>query len=414
MPKYSYTALDAKGNKISGERFATSTEALEGEIQGTLLTVFEIKTTASAKPTGASQFTIPALFVSFFEQKVTQKELKIFCQQLYTLLKAGLPITMSVSKLVESAQNPKLRAALELVLVSLNQGRELAFGMSQSPAVFSDFMITLVKVGETSGQLSTVFQHLADYLDLEITTTGKIKSALRYPKMVIIAIAAAIMTVNIFVIPAFSKMFDSFHEALPLPTRILMGTSNFFVHYWYIMLIVFMGFYFGFRYALKTPRGALYWSAVKLKMPVTGSIVGRLTLVRFTKLFSILLKAGMTPYESIQLVGVSTKDAYFSQQILSISESIARGNSIASALEHTNIFPTLMMQMVSLGEASGSIETLLGEVSDFYQADVENDLTHLSEAIEPILLVVVGGMVLILALGVFLPLWNLSSAIGKT
>ncbi len=408
MPKFSYVGMSSKGKTVKGVINAGSEQAAIAQLPDTIvLTIQEEKTSeASAQQ---PKLGLRASFAALFEPKFSQKELQLFCQQMYTLLKAGLPIITAITKLIETTQNKQLVDALSLVLVALNQGRSLSFGMSQSPNIFSDFVVTLVKVGETSGKLYVVFHHLTEFLELEIDTKKKVTSAFRYPKMVIISILIALMIINAFVIPSFAQLFASFHGTLPMATRILMATSYVITTYWYLFIGITAFLIFAFRYSLQTPRGKIIWSQFKLKIPIIGGIVGRLTLSRFTKLFSILLEAGMTPYESIELVGRSTSDAFFSQKILEIADLISRGNTITAALQQINIFPPLVLQMISLGEDSGNLDTMLGEVTEFYQREAEYDIAHISEAIEPILLLVVGAMVLVLALGVFLPMWDMSS-----
>ena len=406
MPEFHYIARDKQGQKMVGKRIAESAEELAETLQTESLIPVEISPVQFAvKKTKSVNITLP----QFFQPKVPEKELQMFCRQMYTLLKAGIPIITTVTRLTETARNKQLVDALKEVLVSLNQGRSLSVGLSKCPQVFSNFFINLVKVGENSGQLDQIFLYLAEYVELEVDTKKKIKSAFRYPKMVSIALLIALLIINTFVIPAFSALFKSFQGNLPIPTLILMATSNFILSYWYILIGSVVGGIAAFRYYVKTQTGMLKWAKFKLNIPIMGWIVQRITLTRFAKLFAMVLRAGLTAVEGIELVGASTNDAYFAQRIKMTSELIARGNTIASAITQTQLFPPLMVQMIALGEESGNIDTLLDEVAEFYQREIAYDLAHLSETIEPILLVVVGGIVLMLALGVFLPMWNMAS-----
>jgi len=280
---------------------------------------------------------------------------------------------------------------------------------SECPDVFSEFFVNLVKVGENSGQLDKIFLYLAEYVELEVDTKKKMKAAFRYPKMVSIALLIAILVINTFVIPAFSQLFKSFQGTLPIPTQILVATSNFILGYWYIMLGFVGAAIFAFRYFVSRPTGKVKWAKFKISIPIMGWIAHRVTLTRFAKLFAMVLRAGLTTVEGISLVGASTNDAYFAQKIKETSALIARGNTIASAITQTELFPPLMVQMIALGEESGNIDTLLDEVAEFYQRELAYDIAHLSETIEPILLVAVGCIVMMLALGVFLPMWNMAS-----
>lgn len=405
MPEFRYIVRDKSGTKITGQREAVSSEKLAEQLQSERLIPLEISPIVAKEKEKTSKFTLPSLV----EEKVPEKELQMFCRQMYTLLKAGIPIITTVTRLSETTRNKQLVGALEDILLTLNQGRSLSVGMSKCPKIFSDFFVNLVKVGESSGQLDKIFLYLAEYVELEVDTKKKIKTAFRYPKMVIIAVLIALLVINTFVIPAFKQLFEGFQGTLPLPTRILMASSNFILSYWYILLGGSFLIAFAFRSWKKTPKGMIQWAKFKIKVPIMGWIVHRITLARFAKLFSMVLRAGLTAVEGIELVGASTNDAYFAERIKVTSELVARGNTIAGAIAQTQLFPPLMVQMIALGEESGNIDNLLDEVAEFYQRELMYDLAHLSEAIEPILLLVVGAIVLLLALGVFLPMWNMAS-----
>ena len=406
MSEFRYIVRDRNGKKLLGHREAASAEELALQLQAEALIPLEITIIqASAQKITSTRFALP----DFLEPKVPQKELQMFCRQMYSLLKAGIPIITTVTRLTETTRNKQLVKALNEVLVSLNEGRSLSFGLSKRPKVFSSFFVNLVTVGENSGQLDKIFLYLAEYVELEIETRKKIKTALRYPKMVLFAILLALLVINTFVIPAFAQLFESFQGTLPVPTQILMATSAFIISYWYILIGSVVTAIIIFRYVVKTPTGKIKWAQFKLKIPIMGWIVHRITLTRFAKLFAMVLRAGLTAVQGIELVGASTDNAYFAEKIKMTSELIARGNTIAGAITQTQLFPPLMVQMIALGEESGNIDELLDEVADFYQRELVYDLAHLSEAIEPILLTVVGVIVLILALGVFLPMWNMAS-----
>ena len=243
--------------------------------------------------------------------------------------------------------------------------------------------------------------------------TKKVKAALRYPIMVLSAIIIAMIIINIFVIPAFAKLYANFHGTLPLPTRILLATSDFMISYWYAIVGVILIASIMLRSYIKSPAGAVQWGGLQLKIPVVGWLVHRILLSRFARLFSLVLRAGIPAVDGIQMVGSSTGNAHVAKKIATITELVERGNTISAAIDKTALFPPLVIQMIVLGEESGSIDRLLDEVADYYQREINYDIERLSDAIEPILLVIIGGMVLVLALGVFLPMWNLASLIQK-
>ncbi len=405
MPLFTYTAIDPTGKPQTGQRTALSEEDVAAQLQREGVTPLDITLVSKTEQTASTGLTFP----NFFKEKVSKDSLHMFCRQMYAVLKAGIPIGTAVSRLAETARDKPLKEALQHIVGDLNQGRSLYIAMSQCPAVFSPFFVNLVKVGESTGQLDEVFLHLSSYLELETDTTKKLKTALRYPIFVVIALLIALLVINAFVIPAFASMFATFKAQLPLPTRILLATSSFLISYWYLILGGVIGSIIAFRLYIKTPEGELKWATIQLKIPIIGWLIHRIMLARFARLYALVLRAGLTAVDGIELVGASTGNAYVAKKIKSISNLVSRGNSISSAIAKTGLFPPLVVQMITLGEETGSIDDLLDNVADFYQREIEYDLVRLSDAIEPIMLVLMAGMVLILALGVFLPMWDLAS-----
>lgn len=411
MPEFQYTAIDSQGNSVEGSRNALSAEDLANQLDRESLTPIEISSSPMRK--GASRSPKKVSRSKFFKQKVSQEELQMFCRQMYTVIKAGLPLGIAVARLAETSRDKHLTTALDQVLANLNKGRMLHQSLAQFPDVFNSFFVNLVRVGETTGQLDIVFLHLSHYLELEVDTRKKIKTAMRYPILVMIATLVALLVINIFVIPQFASLFNSFQGDLPIITRILVATSDFLINYWYILLAVISLLIFGFRYWTRTDKGMFHWSKMQLKIPVIGSLVHRIILARFARLYALVLRSGLTAVDGMKLVGSSTGNVFVASKIKTVSDLVGRGNSIAKSIAQTQLFPPLVIQMITLGEETGEIERLLDDVADFYQREIAFDLVRLSDAIEPILLVIMGVMVLILALGVFLPMWDLASVALK-
>lgn len=408
MPDFQFTARDADGRQITDRRNALSAEDLAAQLMKESLTPIDISKATKQVARGK-----PANQTKWFQKKVSKEELQMLCRQMYTVLKAGIPIGIAVTRLAETSRNKTLSDALRQVILALNQGKSLYSSLAQFPNIFSDFFVNLVKVGENSGKLEAVFLHLADYLELESDTKKKLKTALRYPIMVIAANVIAIVVINLLVIPAFSQLFKSFGQQLPLPTKILMTTSDLMVNYWWILLIIVVLLIVGIRYYLKTPGGAMSWAKWQLKIPVIGWIIYRINLGRFTSLYSLVLQAGLPAVEGLDLVAGSTGNIFIAQKIKSVSFYVARGTTIANAVAQAKMFPPLIVQMITLGEETGNLDKMLQEVADFYKREVDYDLVRLSDAIEPILLIIMGAMVLILALGVFMPMWKIASTAGR-
>ncbi|KTD19900.1 type II secretion system F family protein [Legionella londiniensis] len=407
MPEFQYTARDQKGNEINGRRRALTAEDLAGQLQNESLIPLDIKLAGKTQEKKHPAFELPKLF----KPKVSQEELQMFCRQMYSVLKAGVPISIAVERLAETARDKTLANVLQQTLASLNQGHSLYLSLSQFPDIFSDFFINLVKVGESTGRLEQAFLHLAEYIDLKVETQKKIKSALRYPILVLVATVVALIVINAFVIPAFAALFAQFKGDLPLMTRILIASSNFLTSYWYIALLMVLTVIIALRYYIKTPEGELQWGRLELKLPVVGWLIHRIILARFARLYALVLRSGLSAVEGIELVGNSIGNAFVAKKIKAVGTLIARGNSISLSIAQTHLFSPLVIQMITLGEETGTIDELLDEVADFYQREIDYDLVRLSDAIEPIMLSVMAVMVLILALGVFLPMWQLAGQV---
>ncbi len=408
MALFHYKCRNPQGSLVSGSREAESQESLASALQAENLIPVEISKAKAGGLSRSIEFNLPSLRA----KKVSKDELQVFCRQMYTLLKAGIPVLMAVGRLSETTRDAVLSDALNTIIVRLKEGQPLYLALKEFKHIFSSFFVNLVRVGEETGNLDRVFLFIAEYLELEIETKKKVKTALRYPILVICATLVALVVINIFVVPTFAKMFLDANIDLPLATRILIATSNFLLNYWYVLLAGCIILFFATRYYLSTSDGALKWARYQLKIPVIGWLIHRILLSRFTRLYALVLKAGVTALEGIQMVGRSTGNAYLESEINNITDLIARGNTISTAVGQTKLFSPLVIQMITLGEEAGQIESMLDDVADFYEREINYDLARLSDAIEPILLIIMAAMVLVLALGVFMPMWQMASVMG--
>jgi MSHA biogenesis protein MshG len=268
----------------------------------------------------------------------------------------------------------------------------------------------MVQVGETTGSLPEAFLQLSVYLDREKDTQGRIKQALRYPTIVLVAIVLALGIINLFVIPAFAKVFTSFKAELPWATQVLVSTSNFTLSYWYVILAAAVAAAVGVRAFIDTPRGRYRWHHWQLKIPLIGPILYGAMLGRFARSLAVTLKAGVPLVQGMTVVSRAVDNDYIGARILEMRDGIERGETITRTAATTGLFPPMVLQMLAVGEETGAVDDLLVEVAEYYEREVDYLLKNLSSAIEPILIVVIGVMVLILALGVFLPMWDLSRA----
>ncbi|NOX76532.1 MAG: type II secretion system F family protein [Gammaproteobacteria bacterium] len=406
MPLFDYRARGHRGDLIEGSMEAVSSDAvatqlLEGGITPVDIVEAKTKTSADIK------------LGELFSEKVTDTDLIQFSRQMYSLTKAGVPMLSALHGLTQSTRNPTLSETLRAVTASLEAGRDLATSFSEHPDIFNLFYVSMIRIGETTGQLEDIFQQLGRYLERDKRTRQQIKSALRYPSFVLFAIVVAIGIINIFVIPTFAGVFAKYDAELPLATRLLMMTSQFTVSHWQEVVIAAVLGFFGLRYYVNTDDGRYQWDRKKLKLPVVGNIIYRATLARFARLFAMATRAGVPLITALTVVARALDNRYVEERILSMQTGIERGESVTRTAAATGMFDALVMQMMAVGEETGSIDTLLAEVAEFYESEVDNDIEKLSARIEPILTVVVAGIVLVLALGVFLPMWDLAGVAIK-
>ncbi|HIF9217288.1 TPA: type II secretion system F family protein [Photobacterium damselae] len=345
--------------------------------------------------------------MALFKAPLPLEILVIFCRQLYSLTKAGIPLLRAIKGLAQSTSHPLLRETLEAVIADLTNGSPLSVSMKQHPRVFTPLFVSMINVGENTGRLDSSLLQLANYYEQEMETRRQIASAMRYPMFVLTSIGLAMVVLNIKVIPQFASMFSRFGMELPLPTRILIGTSNFFVHYWPLLLGALLATWIGLRVWRNTVKGQETWDNWRLKVPVTGSIVTRAQMARFSRTFALMIRAGVPLNTALQMSAEALGNRYLENRLIEMKSGIEGGASIASTAVSSGIFPPLVLQMIAVGEETGQVDDLLMEVADFYDREVDYDLKTLTARIEPILLLVVAGMVLLLALGIFLPMWGM-------
>ncbi len=400
MPFFTYKGRDKQGALVQGVLESPDSNTLANQLFGLNITPIEIL--AKESISGSKNISI-----QLFEEKIETIDVMLFSRQMYTLLKAGIPIMNALNGLQASTNNQAFTSVIGNIRESLGSGRELSSALSQHPKIFSSFYINMVRVGETTGMLDNVFLRLFDHLEFEKFMRDQIKAALRYPTFVIIAMAIAMVVVNIFVIPAFAKVFQGFGAELPLMTRILLGFSHFMVASWPYLIAGIIVSVFLFRSYIATSTGKYKWDSFKLKTPIAGKIIHKATMARFARSFALASKSGVPITSGLKLVAQTADNDYISRKIDQMREGVERGESILRTANNSGVFTPIVLQMIAVGEESGSLDDLMGEVADMYQRDVDYEIKTLGAQIEPILIIFLGVMVLILALGIFLPIWDL-------
>lgn len=403
MAHYFYTGRNAEGMLIEGVHDAPDVNTAVSYLLSSNITPIDITENSQVEKNKQANF-------SLFEEKITSLDIMLFSRQMYTLLKAGIPILQALSGLQASTKNQRFARVIDELRQSLDGGRELSSAMAEYPKLFDSFYVSMVRVGETTGLLDSIFLRLFHHIEFERFMRGQIKAALRYPTFVVMAMAVAIVVINIFVIPSFSQVFDSMHAELPMLTQLLVGFSNFTLEHWPLLLGAFAGIYLLFKYYITTPAGNMQWDTLKLKLPIAGKIVHKGTMARFSRSFALAGKSGVPITSALKLIAQTVDNKFIEEKVEGMRTGIERGESILRAAQNALVFNPLVLQMIAVGEESGALEDLMQEIAEMYQRDMEYEVKTLGTQIEPILIVFLGFMILILAMGIFLPVWDLGTA----
>jgi MSHA biogenesis protein MshG len=405
VPLFSYVARDARGARVEGRLEAATAAVLADALaaQGAML----VRADLCIEGEGG----VGSLLDRRFGAGIKVDDLLMFCRQLATLLKAGVPLLRSLQGLYESATKASFAELLERLRQQLEGGRQLSAAMQREEPVFTRYMVSMVRVGELTGRMSEVFMGLHSQLSFERDNREQVRSALRYPIFVLCAAALALVALNIFVIPAFAKVYRGLHTELPLVTQVLIAVSDFFVHSWSVLLALTAALAGGLAWGLRTEAGRRIRDDLLLRVPIFGTLVRKASLARFTKSFGLALEAGVPAVDALQVALETAGNVVLAERIGQMRASAERGETLARAARATGVFTPTILQMIAVGEETGALGEMMNEVADYYQKEVEYAVKGLAAQIEPIMIVLMGCMVLVVALGVFLPMWDLSRAV---
>jgi MSHA biogenesis protein MshG len=344
---------------------------------------------------------------------VSDAEVMLFTKQMGTMIRAGVPIMQALAGIQKSTSRERFADVIQMLRNDLDKGVELSGAMARHPKYFTEYYVAMVRLGEGTGRLDEAFQKLFVQLEFEKHMKQKIKGALRYPTFVFIAIAVAIAILSLWVIPIFAKVYAGMRVELPFLTRLLLGTSNFAVNYWWAVLAFIVLGMFAFRSWTSTKIGRYKWDKFKLKLPVFGNIIIKATIARFAFTFASATRSGMPLVSAFSIVSRVVENAFYEERILQMRDGVERGDSILRVATTAGIFSPLELQMMAVGEETGNMDEMVEQVALMYQEEVDYEVSRLSETIEPLLLAGMGVLVTILMLGIFLPLWDLSAVARK-
>jgi type II secretory pathway component PulF len=404
MAIFNYRARDEKGSLIAGTMDADSQRAVSSHLDS--MGLFPI---AVSEKKGMALVSIEDFLTKL--DRVKLDDLIFFTRQLRTVIKAGVPLISGLKALEEQTNSRKLKRAIKKVWQDLDRGKSFSEALSAHADIFSDLYISMVKAGEVGGVLDEVLERLAQLLEFQMKTKEMFKSALRYPTMVVGAIVIAFFVLVTFVIPKFGLLFKGSTVQLPLPTRILLGINEMVQAYGIFILGGIVGIGIAAFIYTRTEQGQFARDQLKLKIPFVGNIILKICMSRFAYVQENLIRAGVPIVMALEIVARTVGNLVIAKKVIEISQKIEKGKGITKPMKDSGIFPPLVLHLIATGEDTGSLEEMLREVSIHYDTEVSYSLARLSSWIEPILIGVLGGMVLFIALAVFLPWWGMMDAL---
>ncbi len=409
MAVYAWRGRNARGEAVQGQLEAMTEGGVADQLMSIGVAPVHIAIAPEKPDSQADNW-----FTRLNRKPVVASDIMLFSRQMYTLNKAGVPMLRAFAGLQASTIKPAMVEMLKDIRASLDQGRELSVAMARHIDVFGTFYISMIKVGEMTGRLTEVFLRLNKHMEFEHGVRERIKQAMLYPIFVMIAIAIAVVILNIFVIPVFATVFAGLNAELPLITRGLLAFSSWMLNWWPWLLAACIGAGVAIRGYLRTPTGRYRWDACKIKLPIVGDIVLKATLARFARSFALSSQSGVPLVQALTVVAQTVDNAFIGSRIEQMRDGIERGESFTRCAAATGVFTPVALQMIAVGEEASELDSLLFEIADMYERETDYSIKGLSAAIEPILLAVIAVLVLLLALGVYLPMWSLGpAAMGK-
>ncbi|MEI8012414.1 MAG: type II secretion system F family protein [Candidatus Omnitrophota bacterium] len=401
MGKYKYKAINNAGQFFSDTMPAESASVVAEKLKSIGLKVIFVKEIQESDGVSFN-------FLKRFD-RVKPSELNLMTRQFAVLQKAGVSIVLSLESLSAQLVNKKFKGILAAVVVDIKAGKSLSAALENYPDTFGPLYVNMLKAGEESGTLVDAFEKLADLGEYEEKVNARIKAATRYPVIVLCAIVVAFLALTVLVVPRFANIYNSAGVELPLPTLLLIGINGAITHYWWLMILVLSGLGVAVNKYINTKQGRYYWDSVKLKIPVFGPLMAKIIMGRFAKITGTLLHTGVPILRILDLAASVGGSVVIEQAIEKIKTEVKNGNKISGAMKATGMFPPVVVQMASVGEDTGKLSEMLLHVSGYYDGEVNYIIENITALIEPMLLLILGSGVLTMALGIFLPMWNMMS-----
>lgn len=396
METYVWSGANRKGEKITGEQQAISMTLLKADLRRQGVTVKKVKKKAK----------------NLIPKRIKNSEVTAFSRQMATMLVAGIPLIQSLDLISKGHANPAVQQMVQGMKNAIESGSSVQEALEKYPKYFNALYRNLIGAGERSGSLDVMFDRVASYKEKTDTLIGKIKKALYYPAAIVgvAFIVSAILLV--FVVPQFQTLFSNFGATLPAPTRFVIALSKFMQAYWWLILIALVGGLWGLIYSVKkVPKVEFMLDKILLKVPVLGAIVRKATIARFARTLSTTFAAGLPLVDALNAVGGATGNLVYAKATQKIKDDIASGQTLQLSVRHTNLFPNMIVQMIAIGEESGTLENMLSKVADIYEQDVDNAVDSLSSLLEPFIMVILGTLIGGLVIAMYMPIFKLGSVV---
>jgi general secretion pathway protein F len=407
MPVYEYSALNKAGKSVNGIIDADSAVSARQKLRGTGVFPVEVKeTTARPKDQASGSATVSTLF-----RRVRPGELSVLTRQLSTLLGAGITLVASLEALISQLTNPLLKKIMAHVKESVNEGNSLAFSLSQHPKAFSQIYVNMVRAGEASGSLDLVLDRLAEYSESQEALRGRFKAAMVYPVIMLFLSTGILFFLITVVIPQFTKMFSEMEQTLPLPTIILINISDFLKGFWWLLVAGLVAGIVAVKQFKKTPKGRQIWDAIKMRTPIIGGISQKMALGRFARTLGSLLGSGVPLLTALQIVRNIVDNVLIADVIDKSMTEIQAGKSLSAPLSRSPWFPSIAVQMISVGEQSGELEKMLHKIADIYERETEARILAMTSMLEPAMILGMALVVLFIALSILLPIFEMNQMI---
>lgn len=403
MSAFTYKARDMNGLVVMGQIDGDTIEVIRDKLAERGLIPISVSK-------GANRIAQEANLKNLF-QTVSNEELMLFTRQVHTLFKAGMDIETLLSTLAAQTRNKFFADSINRIKTDVAAGSSLSRAFGQHPKVFNELYTNMLATGEEAGILDQSLAQLCTLIEKEYTLKSSVKSAMLYPKIVIFVLCGAFITMMTFVVPKFAKFFAHFNAELPLPTRLMIGMSEFLVNYWYIALMAFGGLVFAFKKWTSTTKGRFIWDKLKWKLPIFGPLGQKVANARFANIIASLYKAGLPITRGLEITSKTIGNEVFSQEVMTVKADVEKGKSISEAMRDKGNFSPLIVEATAIGEKSGALDEMYTAIGGHYDQEVQHTLKNLTTLIEPLLLFMVFGMVTVFALAIFLPMWSLSKVV---